>query len=113
MKQLQETERAFSRPSFLVFDRNGFSTDPAAPTTCFLLLALNYLYGGSLWSKNRCYGGSLWSKNRCYGGFTLVVENSMESHKPVETGDLLSPSYAWSKDGLRSPERIAEAVTGR
>ena len=33
MKQSQETDRTFSRLSFLLFDRNGFSTDPAAPTT--------------------------------------------------------------------------------
>ena len=33
-KLSQETERAFSRPSFLLSDRNGFSTDPAASITC-------------------------------------------------------------------------------
>ena len=89
-KQSKEIERAFSRPSFLLSDRNGFSTDPAAPTTCKSSTCSYYLYGSSLCPYLE--GGGVFTLPVFGGGggvFTLPVENSLGSHNPVEIGDLL------------------------
>ena len=55
MKQSKETERAFSRPSFLLFDRNSFSTDPAAPITCKSSICLTTWYVSRKREDLACY----------------------------------------------------------
>ena len=65
----------------------GLSTVVVAPTTCSLTTCSYYLYMLAERSKNR--GGMLAerSKNGVCNVGGKVVENSPESHKPVEIGD--------------------------
>ena len=71
-----------------------------APTTCSVLLVLYYLYGGSLCTYLDQGEGSLCTYLDQGGGFTLHVENSPESHKPVEIGDLRSQGASRSREAL-------------
>ena len=47
------------------------------------------------------------------GGFALHVENSAESHKPVEIGDLRAQGALGEWERLEISERASGAVTGR
>ena len=50
---------------------------------------------------------------RARQGFTLVVENSAESHKPVEIGDLRAQGASGEWERLEILERASGALTGR
>ena len=71
-----------------------------------------YLYMYPEWSKSR--GGMYpeWSKIGFANVPRMVVENSTESHKPVEIGDLRDQGDSRSGE-TEGPGRPAEAVTGR
>ena len=96
-------ERAFNRPSFLLFDRNGFSTDPAAPPTCFLLLVLITCYVSRKREDLACYVSRKREDLACYVS-RKRVENSLESHRPVETA-LTGPLTAAPRPGRGPPPR--------
>ena len=65
------------------------------------LLLVLLLVGGFTLHVSEGGGGSLCTCFHGKGGFTLHVENSAESHKPVEIGDLRAQGASRSREGGR------------
>ena len=78
-------------------------------TTC----SLTTCYGGPEWTDLRGRGGPEWTDLRNNRGSRMDVENSIESHKPVEIGDLLAPNNAVAGRILGVQPDAQRPLTGR
>ena len=101
----------------VLFFRSGFdpvdlSTGLAALTTCKSSICLTTCKGVRF-ARIRGGGGSLCTYFHGKRGFALHVENSAESHKPVEIGDLRAQGASGEWERLEILERASGAVTGR
>ena len=70
---------------------NFVSTGLVAPTTCSVLLVLLLVWVCGILEESRGECAE-YSWNRAGGVCGILVENSPESHKPVEIGDLRAQS---------------------